>query len=97
MLTEITKAQLLTLHMAWLKDEGNMDFTHVSMAKRNNVLMARNVARTSREILGANGIVDDFPIMRHMANMETVVTYEGTHEMHGLILGEKITGLKAFD
>ncbi len=97
MLTEITKAQLLTLHLAWLKDEGNMDFTHVSMAKRNNVLMARNVARTSREILGANGIVDDFPIMRHMANMETVVTYEGTHEMHGLILGEKITGLKAFD
>lgn len=97
MLTEITKAQLLCLHLGWLKDEGTMDFTQVSMAKRNNVHMARDVARSSREILGANGIVDDFSIMRHMANLESVVTYEGTHEMHGLILGEKITGLKAFD
>ncbi|RMF06438.1 MAG: acyl-CoA dehydrogenase [Candidatus Neomarinimicrobiota bacterium] len=97
MLTEITKAQLLCLHLGWLKEKGKMDYTQVSMAKRNNVQMARDVARTAREILGANGIIDDFSLMRHMANLESVVTYEGTHEMHGLILGEKITGLKAFD
>jgi glutaryl-CoA dehydrogenase len=97
MLQEITKAQLLALQLGRLKDAGKAHFTQVSLAKRNNVAMARDIARSAREILGANGITDDYPVMRHMANLETVYTYEGTHEMHTLILGEKITGLSAFE
>tara|TARA_Y100000590_G_scaffold462499_2_gene626769 strand:- start:15767 stop:16936 length:1170 start_codon:yes stop_codon:yes gene_type:complete len=97
MLTQITEAQLLALRLGRMKDEDTMDFSQVSMAKRANVTMARDAARTSREILGANGITDDYSPMRHLSNLETVITYEGTHEMHTLILGQKITGLAAFD
>lgn len=97
MLQEITKAQWLTYRLGQLKDAGKISFEHVSLAKRNNVSMARDIARSAREILGANGITEEYSVMRHMANLETVFTYEGTHEMHTLILGEKITGLKAFD
>lgn len=97
MLQEITKAQLLALQLGRLKDAGKAHFTQVSLAKRNNVAMARDIARSAREILGANGITDDYPVMRHMSNLETVYTYEGTHEMHTLILGETITGLSAFE
>ncbi|MBW2577985.1 MAG: acyl-CoA dehydrogenase family protein, partial [Deltaproteobacteria bacterium] len=92
MLTEITKAQLLILRIARLKDEGKLHHTMVSMAKRNNVDIALNVARMARDLLGANGIVDDYQSMRHMVNLETVRTYEGTHDIHTLILGEHITG-----
>ncbi len=97
MLQEITKAQWLTYQLGKLKDAGKMSFDHVSLAKRNNVSMARDIARSAREILGANGITEEYSVMRHMSNLETVYTYEGTHEMHTLILGESITGLKAFD
>ncbi len=97
MLTEITKAQLLNHRMAILKDQKKLKHTHVSMAKRNNCEIALEIARTSREILGANGILDEYPVMRHSANLESVYTYEGTHEMHTLILGEDITGLPAYD
>ena len=97
MLTQITEAQLLVLRLGRMKDDGTMDFSQVSMAKRANVAMARDAARTSREILGANGVTDDYSPMRHLANLETVITYEGTHEMHTLILGQKITGLAAFE
>jgi glutaryl-CoA dehydrogenase len=95
MLTEITKAQLLILRIARLKDEGKLHHTMVSMAKRNNVDIARQVARMARDLLGANGIVDDYQAMRHMVNLETVRTYEGTHDIHTLILGEHITGIRA--
>jgi len=95
MLTEITKAQLLILRIARLKDEGKLHHTMVSMAKRNNVDIALQVARIARDLLGANGIVDDYQSMRHMVNLETVRTYEGTHDIHTLILGEHITGLRA--
>ncbi|MCF8240036.1 MAG: acyl-CoA dehydrogenase family protein [Melioribacteraceae bacterium] len=97
MLTEITKAQLLNYHMAKLKDDQKVKHTHISMAKRNNCEAALDIARTSREILGANGILDEYPVMRHAANLESVKTYEGTHEMHTLILGEDITGISAFE
>lgn len=97
MITEITKAQLLNLQLGRMKDNGTLKFTHVSMAKRNNCEIALNIARISREILGANGILDEYPVMRHAANLESVKTYEGTHEMHTLILGEDITGFPAFD
>ncbi len=97
MLTEITKAQLLNLQLGRMKDNGTMKFTQVSMAKRNNCEIALKIARMSREILGANGILDEYPVMRHAANLESVKTYEGTHEMHTLILGEDITGFPAFD
>jgi glutaryl-CoA dehydrogenase len=96
MITEITKAQLLALHVGRLKDKGRADFSHVSMLKMNNVWMALETARKSRDILGANGIVDDYCIMRHMNNLESVSTYEGTHDIHKLIIGEKITGVSAF-
>nr|BCX01360.1 MAG: acyl-CoA dehydrogenase [Bacteroidota bacterium] len=96
MLTEITKAQLLAWRLGRMKDEGTMSHTHVSLAKRNNVAMALEVARTARQILGANGIMGEYPIMRHMMNLESVITYEGTHEIHTLILGEDITGIPAF-
>ena len=96
MITEITKAQLLSLHVARLKDAGKVQFQHISMAKRNNVWMALECARMARDILGAAGITDDYPIMRHMMNLESVKTYDGTHDIHGLILGQSITGISAF-
>lgn len=96
MLTEITKAQLLCLQLGRMKDAGSMEPAHVSMAKYNNVGMALEIARTARGILGANGITGDYPIMRHMANLESVYTYEGTNEVHMLVLGKHITGLDAF-
>ncbi len=95
MLTEITKAQLLALRLGRLKDEGRLEHVMVSMAKRNNVDVALNIARMARDLLGANGIVDDYCPMRHMVNLETVRTYEGTHDMHMLILGEHVTGMRA--
>lgn len=97
MLTEITKAQLLNLQLGRLKDNGKLRFQQVSLAKRNNCEIALNIARNAREILGANGILDEYPVMRHAANLESVKTYEGTHEMHTLIIGEDITGFAAFD
>lgn len=97
MLTEITKAQLLALQLGRLKDQGKLRFQQVAMAKRNNVWMARECARLSREIHGANGIIDEYPVMRHLMNLESVYTYEGTHEMHTLIMGEDITGSSAFE
>lgn len=96
MVTEITKAQLLNYHLAKLKDEQKMKPTHVSMAKRNNVEESLKIARMARSILGANGISDEYPVIRHMLNLETVSTYEGTHEIHTLILGEDITGIAAY-
>jgi glutaryl-CoA dehydrogenase len=95
MLTEITKGQLLALRLGRLKDAGRLHHTMVSMAKRNNVDIALQVARAARDLLGANGIVDDYQSMRHMVNLETVRTYEGTHDIHTLILGEHITGMRA--
>lgn len=97
MLTEITKSQLLNLQLGRMKDKGTLKFTQVSMAKRNNCEIALDIARKAREILGANGILDEYPIMRHSANLESVKTYEGTHEMHTLIIGEDITGFAAYD
>ncbi len=97
MLTEITKAQFLSLQLGRMKDNKTLKHTQVSLAKRNNVEKALEIARTSREILGANGILDEYPVMRHAANLESVKTYEGTHEMHTLIVGEDITGFPAYD
>ena len=96
MATEISKAQLLSLHVGRLKDAGTVGHEHISMAKRNNVWMAIETARMARDILGANGITEDYPIMRHMMNLESVKTYEGTHDIHTLILGQHITGLPAY-
>jgi glutaryl-CoA dehydrogenase len=96
MLTEITKAQLLSLQLGRLKDAGKVSFQQISLAKRNNVFEALEIAREARSILGANGILDEYPVMRHAANLESVITYEGTHEMHTLIVGESITGLPAY-
>ncbi|MCH2410575.1 acyl-CoA dehydrogenase family protein, partial [Myxococcota bacterium] len=95
MVTEITKGQLLALHLGRLKDQGKLEHPMVSMAKRNNVDIALQVARVSRDLLGANGIVDDYQSMRHMVNLETVRTYEGTHDIHTLVLGEAVTGMRA--
>jgi glutaryl-CoA dehydrogenase len=97
MVTEITKAQLLNLQMGRLKDKGMCSHIQVSMAKRNNCEKALEIARIAREILGANGITNEYPVMRHANNLESVKTYEGTHEMHTLIIGEDITGFAAFD
>jgi glutaryl-CoA dehydrogenase len=97
MVTEITKGQLLCLQLGRLKDENKAKFTQISMAKRNNVHHALEIARTAREILGANGVLDEYPVMRHAANLEAVKTYEGTHEMHTLIVGEDITGIPAYN
>jgi glutaryl-CoA dehydrogenase len=94
MLTEITKAQLLALQIGRIKDSGQLHHTMVSMVKRNNVDIALQIARNARDLLGANGIVDDYVSMRHMMNLETVRTYEGTHDIHTLILGEHITGMR---
>jgi glutaryl-CoA dehydrogenase len=96
MISEITKAQLLVLQVGRLKDRGNAGFQHISMAKRNNVWMALECARMARDILGANGIADEYPVFRHMCNLESVKTYEGTHDIHTLILGSSITGIDAF-
>jgi len=95
-LTEITKAQLLCWRLGVLKNEGKCKHTHISMAKRNNVHMALNIARELRQVLGAMGITSDYPIMRHMMNLESVITYEGTHDIHILITGHDITGIPAF-
>ncbi len=95
MLTEITKGQLLAWRVGRIKDAGELDHTMVSLIKRNNVDIALNVAREARDLLGANGIVDDYQAMRHMVNLETVRTYEGTHDVHTLILGQHITGHSA--
>ena len=97
MLSEITQAQLLALQLGRLKDRKLLRHQLVSLAKRNNVWMARECARLSREIHGANGIIDEYPVMRHLMNLESVYTYEGTHEMHTLIMGEDITGISAFE
>jgi glutaryl-CoA dehydrogenase len=97
MLTEITKAQLLCLQLGRLKDAGKATPQQVSLAKRNNVNMACEVAREARRLLGANGILAEYSAMRHMANLESVYTYEGTHDMHTLILGEQVTGISAFE
>lgn len=96
MVTEITKAQFLCLQLGRLKDSGLVRFQQISLAKRNNVNQALGIARDARTILGANGILDEYPVMRHAANLESVLTYEGTHEMHTLIVGEDITGFPAF-
>jgi len=96
MITEITKAQLLVLQVGRLKDADKVEHQHISMAKRNNVWMALECARMARDILGANGIADDYPIMRHMMNLESVKTYEGTHDIHTLIIGSSVTGVDAF-
>lgn len=97
MLTEITKAQLMAWRLGILRNEDRVTPAQISMAKRNNVKMALDVARESRQILGAMGITGDFPIMRHMANLESVITYEGTHDIHLLITGNDITGIPAFE
>lgn len=96
MITEISKAQLLSLQVGRLKDADKVSFEHISMAKRNNVWMALECARLSRDILGGNGITDDYPIMRHMMNLESVKTYEGTHDIHTLIIGQSVTGIPAY-
>ncbi len=97
MITEISKAQLLALHVGRLKDRGKADFAHVSMLKRNNAAMALDCARTARDLLGANGIMDEYPIMRHMCNLETVKTYEGTDHVHALVIGQRVTGVAAYE
>jgi glutaryl-CoA dehydrogenase len=96
MITEIGKAQLLALHTARLKDLGKVEPAHISMLKRNNVAIALECARLSRDLLGANGITDDYPVMRHLCNLETVKTYEGTDHIHALVIGERVTGIPAF-
>jgi glutaryl-CoA dehydrogenase len=96
MVSEISKAQLLSLHVGRLKDANKISHEHISMAKRNNVWMALETARMARDILGANGITEDYPIMRHMMNLESVKTYEGTHDIHALIIGQSITGIGAY-
>jgi glutaryl-CoA dehydrogenase len=96
MITEITKGQLLALQVGRLKDQERADSAHISMLKRNNVKMALDVARCARDILGANGVADEYPIFRHMCNLESVSTYEGTHNIHTLIIGERVTGIQAY-
>ena len=97
MLREITKAQLLALHLGRMKDDGTLFHEQVSLAKMNNVDIALQIARVARDMHGANGTLDEYPIMRHMANLESVYTYEGTHDIHNLILGRWITGIPAFE
>ncbi|MBC8260992.1 MAG: acyl-CoA dehydrogenase family protein [Planctomycetia bacterium] len=96
MFTEITKAQLLNLRLSQLKEDGKMTAQHVSMAKRNNVHWALEIARSARDLLGANGVTHEYPVGRHMLNLESVKTYEGTHDIHALILGHEITGIAAY-
>ena len=97
MLREITKGQLLALHLGKAKDDGTLFHEQVSLAKMNNVDIALEIARVARDMHGANGILDEYPVMRHMANLESVKTYEGTHDIHNLILGRWITGIPAFE
>jgi glutaryl-CoA dehydrogenase len=97
MATEITTAQLLAHRLSELKERGDLTPQQVSMAKRNNVAMTRDVSRTAREMLGGNGITTDYSPMRHLANIETVYTYEGTHDIHSLIVGQELTGIPAFE
>ena len=97
MLTEITKGQLICLRLGQMKDAGTMRPEHVSLAKRNNVNAALEIARDARDMLGANGIVNEYPVIRHMLNLETVNTYEGTFDVQTLILGRDITGESAFE
>jgi len=96
MITEITKAQLLAIQVGRLKDQGKAEPAHISMLKRNNVAIALDCARLSRDLLGANGITDEYPIMRHLCNLETVKTYEGTEHIHTLVIGERVTGISAY-
>ena len=96
MITEITKAQLLAVHAGRLKDQGRLEPAQISMLKRNNAAIALECARLSRDLLGANGITDEYPIMRHLCNLETVKTYEGTDHIHALVIGEKVTGVAAY-
>ena len=96
MITEITKAQLLAVQAGRLKDQKKLEPAHISMLKRNNVAMALECARLSRDLLGANGITDEYPLMRHLCNLETVKTYEGTDHIHALVIGEKVTGVPAY-
>ena len=96
MITEITKGQLLAYQVGKLKDSGKVQHQHISMTKRNNVWMALECARMARDILGANGIADEYPVFRHMCNLESVKTYEGTHDIHALIIGSSVTGIDAF-
>ena len=97
MVSEITKGQFIAYQMGKLKDAGRLKHQHISLGKRNNVWVARESAKLAREVLGANGIVDDYPVIRHMLNIESVYTYEGTHDIHGLIIGESITGIASFN
>jgi glutaryl-CoA dehydrogenase len=97
MLTEISKGQLLALQVGRLKDQGRARHYHISMLKKNNVWLALESARKARDILGANGITGDYPVFRHMVNLESVYTYEGTHDIHTLILGHHITGVPAYE
>ena len=92
MVNEITKAQLLCWRLAKLKESGKLHHSHVSLAKRNNCWMALETCRKARDLLGANGITDEYQVMRHMCNLESVITYEGTHDIHALIVGKEITG-----
>lgn len=96
MASEIAKGQLLSLHVGRMKDAGTVGHQHISMAKRNNVWMALECARMARDVLGANGITEDYPIMRHMMNLESVKTYEGTHDIHTLVIGHNLTGIGAY-
>ena len=96
MITEITKAQLLTLRLGQLRNEGKATTAQISMAKRNNVEIALNIAREARQIHGGMGITSEYSMMRHMANLESVVTYEGTHDIHLLITGMEVTGISSF-
>jgi glutaryl-CoA dehydrogenase len=97
MITEITKGQLLAWKLAMMKDAGTMKPEHVSMAKRNNIWVARECAKLARETLGANGVVNEYPVFRHLANIESVYTYEGTHDIHTLVIGEAVTGIPAYN
>ncbi len=96
MITEISKAQLLSFKLGELMNKGRVKFEQISMAKRNNVKIAQEIAKEARQILGGMGITHDYSIMRHMINLETLITYQGTNEMHILITGRDITGLNAF-
>jgi glutaryl-CoA dehydrogenase len=96
MVTELTKGQLLALQLAALKEQGLLTHAQVSMAKMNNVNVALEIARKARTILGANGILDEYPVMRHMANLESVYTYEGAHDLQVLMVGQQVTGIPAY-
>jgi len=96
MITGISTGQLLALHCGRLKDAGKLEPAHISMLKGSNVAMALDVARTARDLLGGNGIIDDYPMMRHMCNLESVKTYEGTDHIHTLVIGERVTGILAY-